>query len=83
MEILFTDFIAQLSVEHLFYLAAWCSACSVFVAVAPVKITQKLPDWLMVVINFCAANVGNAVNKWSDKKGNPNGTANKPNLKGD
>ena len=80
---LFTDFIDQLSVEHLFYLAAWCFSCAVFVAVAPVKLTQKMPDWLMVVINFFAANVGNAVNKWSDKKGNPNGAIDKPDSKGD
>jgi len=83
VEIPFTDFVAQLSVEHLFYLATWCFACAVFVAAAPVKLTQKLPDQVMVVINLCAANVGNAVNKWSDKKGNPDGAIHKPDRAGD
>lgn len=51
--------------------AVWCFACALFVALAPVKWTEKIPNFLMVIINFSAINWGNAANKLTNLKGNP------------
>jgi hypothetical protein len=60
-----------LQTEYATYVFAWCGFCAVFVAVAPTKLTEKIPDVLMAFINVCAINFGNAKNKNSDIKGNP------------
>lgn len=49
----------------------WCLFCALFTAFVPVKWTEKLPDWVMVIINISAVNVKNAVNRVTDIKGNP------------
>lgn len=60
-----------LSTEYATYIFAWCGACAVFVAAAPVSWTQKIPGPIMAFINVCAVNFGNAKNKNADIKGNP------------
>jgi len=55
------------------YVAAWCFVCAVFVAIAPVSLTERIPNWLMIIINVCAVNIGHAANKLTDIKGNPQG----------
>lgn len=52
------------------YVAIWCFICLIFTAVAPPQLTTKIPNLLMRVINFSAFNWGNAVNKYTDSKGN-------------
>lgn len=39
-------------------------------AVLPVTVTEKVPDWLMVILNVVGANWGNAKNALTDMKGN-------------
>ena len=41
------------------------------VAVLPVSVTSKIPDWLMVILNKIAGNYKSAVNEKTDDKGNP------------
>ena len=53
------------------YVGAVCLACALFVALAPVTVTEKVPDWLMRAINVLAVNWGNAANKKSNLSGNP------------
>lgn len=53
------------------YVAIWCFGCMLFTALTPAKVTAKVPDFLMQVINLSALNVGNAANKYCDLKGNP------------
>ena len=48
-----------------YFMAAFL-LCRVFVTVAPVSLTEKIPDWLMQVISACAL----ASNKIADNKGN-------------
>lgn len=50
----------------------WIFACAAFTAFAPEKWQNKIPDWLMVIINVSALNVGNAKNKLTNLKGNSN-----------
>lgn len=57
--------------EYATYVFAWCGICAVFVALAPVSITEKIPDPIMAFINICAINFGNAQNKKANIKGNP------------
>lgn len=38
------------------------------IAILPISVTEKLPDWFMVVLNSLASNYGNAVK--TDMKGN-------------
>ena len=71
LEQVLAELIAYLSIEHFLYVTAVCFVCAVFVAVAPVKVTQKIPDIVMRGINFFALNFWNAVNKKADIKGNP------------
>lgn len=52
------------------YVAIWCFVCLIFTAIAPPQLTTKVPNLLMRVINFSAFNWGNAVNKYTDSKGN-------------
>lgn len=49
------------------YVLALCLLCRVFVTVAPVSLTQKIPDWIMMIISALAL----ASNKRADNKGNP------------
>ena len=53
------------------YVAIWCFVCLIFTVIAPPKLTAKIPDRLMQIINFSAFNWGNAVNRYCDTKGNP------------
>lgn len=53
------------------YVVIWCVGCLIFTVVAPPKLTAKIPDVIMQVINFSAFNWGNAVNRYCDSKGNP------------
>jgi len=55
------------------YVAAWCFVCAVFVAIAPVSLTERIPNWIMIIINVCAVNIGHAANKFADIKRNPQG----------
>lgn len=71
LEQVLAELLAYLSVEYFLYVTAVCFGCAVFVAVAPTKLTQKIPDFLMVIINFCALNFWNSVNKKTNIKGNP------------
>lgn len=41
------------------------------VAVLPVSVTEKIPDWVMVLLNKIAGNYKGAENAKTDKKGNP------------
>lgn len=63
-----------MSSPYWLYVSLWCFACAIFTALAPVSVTEKIPDWLMVIINTSAINVGNAANKLANWKGNPNET---------
>ena len=38
--------------------------------VLPVSVTEKVPNWIMYVLNVVGANWGNAVNAKTDMKGN-------------
>ena len=49
------------------YALAWCLLCRIFVTVAPLKLTEKIPDVIMTIISACAL----ASNKKADNKGNP------------
>ena len=49
------------------YVMAICLLCRVFVTVAPVKLTEKIPDTVMMIISVLAL----ASNKKADNKGNP------------
>ncbi len=49
------------------YVLAVCLLCRVFVTVAPMSLTQKIPDSVMMVISALAL----ASNKRTDNKGNP------------
>lgn len=48
------------------YFMAVCVVCRLFVSFAPESWTEKLPDWLMVVINKLAL----SSNSMTDNKGN-------------
>ena len=48
------------------YMIAFCLLCRVFVTVAPVSLTEKINDTVMVFVNACAL----ASNKKADGKGN-------------
>lgn len=50
--------------------ALWCVACAVFTAVVPPTITEKIPNFIMAIINVCAFNIGHAKNALTDIKGN-------------
>ena len=39
------------------------------IAILPVTVTEKLPDWFMVGLNYLGSNYGNVVK--TDMKGNP------------
>lgn len=41
------------------------------VAVLPVSVTEKIPDWVMVILNKIAGNYKGAENAKSNQKGNP------------
>lgn len=41
------------------------------VAVLPVSVTEKIPNWLMILLNSIAGNYKHASNHVSDIKGNP------------
>ncbi|BBM66343.1 hypothetical protein VA249_29890 [Vibrio alfacsensis] len=56
-----------LNSAHGGYVLALCLLCRVFITVAPIKLTEKMPDWLMMLISACAL----ASNKRTDNKGNP------------
>lgn len=60
IEMLFTTEYGQ-------YAMAVCLLCRVFVTVAPVSITEKIPDTVMMVISAMAL----SSNKKADNKGNP------------
>lgn len=49
------------------YVMAICLLCRVFVTVAPIKLTEKVPDTVMMIISALAL----ASNKKADNKGNP------------
>lgn len=49
------------------YVLALCFLCRAFVTVAPISLTQRVPDSIMQVISVCAL-VGN---RKADNKGNP------------
>ena len=48
------------------YVIAFCLLCRVFITVAPITLTERIPDTLMMVISAFAL----ASNKRSDNKGN-------------
>ena len=48
------------------YVLVVCLLCRVFVTVAPVSLTEKIPDWIMLIISACAL----SSNKVADNKGN-------------
>lgn len=41
------------------------------VAVLPVSVTEKIPNWVMVLLNKIAGNYKSAENLKTDSKGNP------------
>lgn len=41
------------------------------VAVLPPKVTEKIPNWVMVILNKIAGNYKSAENAKTDSKGNP------------
>ena len=57
----------MLTSEYSQYVLAICLLCRVFVTVAPVKLTMRIPDGVMMVISAAAL----ASNKKTDNKGNP------------
>lgn len=61
---------ALLQTEYATYVLGFCFVCAAFTAIAPEKVTSKVPDFLMVIINAFALNVGQAKNLLTDMKGN-------------
>lgn len=55
-----------MTTEYAAYVGALCLVCRIFLMVAPEKLTEKIPDAVMVAINVCALSVNKAV----DIKGN-------------
>ena len=49
---------------------AFIGFVSKLLAVLPVSATEKVPNWIMYVLNVVGANWGNAVNAKTDMKGN-------------
>lgn len=49
------------------YFMAFCLLCRIFTSLAPVSLTEKVPDVVMIWINAFAL----ASNKTVDNKGNP------------
>ena len=43
------------------------------IANAPPKVTAKIPDIVMIVLNILSANYNHTINKKTDIKGNDNG----------
>ena len=69
-------------IENIIYLlCVICAFASALIAACPPKITEKIPDWIMIIINVLAFNVKNAKNLTSDLRGNPHDEGIKPNSK--
>lgn len=68
----FTSLVAEhVSLAVYFLLVfGWSTLCSIFVAFMPVSLTEKIPNWVMIVVNVSAMNVKNSVNEISDIRGN-------------
>ena len=56
-----------LTSEYSQYVLAICLLCRVFVTIAPINLTSRIPDSVMIVISAAAL----ASNKKVDNKGNP------------
>lgn len=61
---------ALLQTEYATYVLGFCFVCAAFTAIAPEKLTAKIPSPIMVIINAFALNVGKAKNELTDIKGN-------------
>lgn len=69
-------------IENIVYiLCVICAIASALIAACPPKITEHIPDWLMIIINVLAFNVKNARNLKTDIKGNPHDENIGPNSK--
>tara|TARA_R110000782_G_scaffold134374_2_gene226750 strand:- start:270 stop:467 length:198 start_codon:yes stop_codon:yes gene_type:complete len=55
-----------MTTEYAQYVFAWCLLCRLFVTVAPLKLTEKINDMVMMAISACAL----ASNKEANNKGN-------------
>lgn len=69
-EIISNIIAAGFSSQFALYIAAWCFVCALFTALAPEKLTSKIPNIIMTIINISAINVGKATNLLTNKQGN-------------
>lgn len=66
--------------QYVMLLASICYGLSHIVAQLPVSITEKIPNSVMVVVNFLSANYKHTVNKDTTPEGNKRDDANTSNT---